>query len=448
MAEHQTLTVWSSYANQDMQILIENYQSVRPNVEVIHTTQELPTYFSFLKERMGQGVGPDLAIVPDQELPSLIGQGVAEDLDKYQLKTDDFYSKSLVSLRGGGKHLYSVPFDFQTMALCYNSSQTSDPPTTLDAVLAQSNQGKGVAIDPGFVNSAWGIGAMGGTFFNSLDQFVLEERAVSRWLSWLKNAQQTQNIFIDSRRSVLFNLFATEKVTYFPCWTFELAALQKELGDHLGVAVLPGDLNSATPVLETDALVLNVHATTAQKKLALEFAEFVTRREQQLAFQSAQDTIVIPINPKVLIDRRLLPIRRSLIEQVQQSFPIPIAQPQYQTKRLVNYGDAIYTQVMQGDLSPAAGANRFIDQINQPVGQKDIINPTVSPSEADSSRVRSEIAPQADYLLRLFRIQFQILRRPIIWLQIIILTVVTLLVWLSARRLNQCIKNFSQRFID
>ncbi|MCA1991752.1 MAG: ABC transporter substrate-binding protein, partial [Coleofasciculus sp. S288] len=310
-SDQQTLTVWSSYANQDMEILIKNYQTVRPNVEVIHTTEGLLNYFSFLKERMTQGLGPDLAIVPDQVLPSLVEAGIIEDLEKYSLDTSNFYSKALVSLRTENKHLYGVPFGFQTMALCYNHDQTTNPPTTLEAVLNQANQGKGIAIDPSFLNSVWGVGAMGGTFFNSIDQFTIEEYSLSRWLSWLKNAQQAPNIYIDNRRDVLFDLFATGKVAYFPCWTFELSALQKKMGNQLSVALLPGHLNSASPALVTDALVLNVHASAAQKMLALDFAEFVTRREQQLAFQSAQDAIVIPINPKVLVDRRLLPIRRS-----------------------------------------------------------------------------------------------------------------------------------------
>jgi ABC-type glycerol-3-phosphate transport system substrate-binding protein len=289
---------------------------------------------------------------------------------------------------------------------------------------------------------------MGGTFFNSIDQFTLEEDSLSRWLSWLKNAQQAPNIYIDNRRDVLFDLFTTGKVAYFPCWTFELSAFQKKLGNQLSVALLPGYLNSASPALVTDALVLNVHASAAQKKLALDFAEFVTRREQQLAFQSAQNAIIIPINPRVLVDRRLLPIRRSLIEQVQNSFPIPIAQSRYQTNRLINYGNAIYTQVMQGDISPIEGARQFINQINQSAEGK-VINGSASITNAvGSNKVQSDITPKADYLLQLFRIQWQILRRPIIWLQIVLFTVVVLLVWLIARGLNRFISNFSQRFTE
>lgn len=446
MSGRQTLTVWSSYANPDVEILIKNYQAVHPNVDVIHTTHGLLNYFSFLKERMAQGLGPDLAIVPDPALPSMIEQKLIEDLEPYKLDTSNFYSKALVSLRTENKHLYGVPFGFETTVLCHNRAQATDPPTTLDAVLNQASQGKGIAIDSGFLSSVWGIGAMGGTLFNSVNQFTLEEGALSRWLSWLKNAQQTPNMYVDNRRDVLFDLFATGKVAYFPCWTFEMPALQKALKNQLSVAVLPGQLNSAAPALEVDTLVVNAHAARTQKRLALEFATFITRREQQLAFQSAQDTVVVPINPNVLVDRRLLPTRRSLIDQVQNSSPVPIAQAQYQIDRLIYYAHPIYTQVMQGDISPTEGARQFIHQINQPVNNE-VINESVSiTSEAEISKLQGNITPKADYLLQLFQIQLQILRRPIIWLQIVLVTVVGILIWLIARHLNRFISNFIQRF--
>ena len=448
MSGRQTLTIWSSYTNQDAAILIKNYQAIHPNVEVIHTTHGLLNYFSFLKERMSQGLGPDLAMVPDPVLQSMIEQELIEDLEPYKLDTSNFYSKALVSLRTEDNHLYGVPFGFDTMALCYNRSKSADPPTTLDAVLSQADQGKGIAIDSSFLSSAWGIGAMGGTLFNSINQFTLEEEALSRWLSWLKDARKTPNVYVDYRRDILFGLFATGKVAYFPCWTFEISALQKKLGNELSAAVLPGNLNSAAPVLEINSLVLNARAATTQKELAVDFAKFATRREQQLAFQSAQDTVVAPINPKVLLDRRLLSIRRNLIDQVQNGFLIPVSQAKYQTDRLIHYADPIYTKVMQDDISPNEGAREFINQLNQPVNREVINRSTSINREAENSKVQGATARKADYLPQLIQIQLQIFRRPIIWLQIFLFTVVGVLIWLIARRLNRFISTFIQRFTE
>ncbi|MDX2241066.1 MAG: extracellular solute-binding protein [Leptolyngbyaceae cyanobacterium bins.302] len=139
MVGRQTLTIWSPYANPDVEILIKNYQAVHPNVDVIHTTHGLINYFSFLKERMAQGLGPDMAIAPEPVLPSMIEQGLIEDLEPYELDTSNFYGKALICLRAENQRLYGVPFCFEIMALCYNRSQTSDPPTTLNAVLNKAS---------------------------------------------------------------------------------------------------------------------------------------------------------------------------------------------------------------------------------------------------------------------------------------------------------------------
>lgn len=62
-------------------------------MEVIHTTYGLLNYFSFLEERMAQGLGPNVAIVPDPVLPSMIEQKLIEDLESYKLDTSNFYFK-------------------------------------------------------------------------------------------------------------------------------------------------------------------------------------------------------------------------------------------------------------------------------------------------------------------------------------------------------------------
>ncbi|MDX2232387.1 MAG: extracellular solute-binding protein [Leptolyngbyaceae cyanobacterium bins.349] len=282
---------------------------------------------------------------------------------------------------------------------------------------------------------------------------MLEEKAFSRWLAWLKTARQISNVYVDNRRDVLFDLFVTGKVAYFPCWTFEIPTLQQKLGDRLNVAILPSDLHVASPPLKTDSLIVNTYATTAQKRLAIDFAKFVTRREQQLAFQSAKDAIVIPGNPNTLVDRRLFPIKRRLVEQSQYSFLIPIAQAKYQTSRLVHYAEPIYTQVMQGEMSPTEGAQQFIHQINQPVNNEVIKKSTSVPNEVEIIllqgnivQLQDNITPKADYLSQFVQIQFQILHRPIIWLQIILCTVVGVSIWWIARRLNRLVSNFMQQF--
>lgn len=103
---------------------------------------------------------------------------------------------------------------------------------------------------------------------------------------------------------------------------------------------------------------------------------------------------------------------------------------------------------MQDDISPTEGARQFINQLNQPIDHE-ASNKSVSINrEAETSKVQGDTARKVDYLLQIIQIQLQIFRRPIIWLQIVLFTVVGVLIWLIARRLNRFISNFIQRFTE
>lgn len=176
LARQNLLTVWSFFPNQSMDILIKNYQAIHPETEVIHTSYPFSALPDAFRERASQGLGPDAVILTEREIPTLIEAGLIEDLNQYKLNPGSFATKATVSLYGSNRHLYGVPFAFQTMALCYNRSQVSTPATTLDDWLEQSRNGVGIAIESGFLKSMWGIGAFGGEFFDVANRFILQEK--------------------------------------------------------------------------------------------------------------------------------------------------------------------------------------------------------------------------------------------------------------------------------
>ena len=115
------------------------------------------------------------------------------------------------------------------MALCYNREQVDKPPDTLTQWLSQARAGVGIAIEPAFLNTMWGVSAHGGKWFDRENRFLLKESAITLWLEWLKEAQKMPTVYLDARRDVLFDLFVTGKVAYYPCWSFEYVPLQKRL---------------------------------------------------------------------------------------------------------------------------------------------------------------------------------------------------------------------------
>ncbi|MEM7065619.1 MAG: extracellular solute-binding protein [Cyanobacteria bacterium P01_B01_bin.77] len=437
-----TLTVWSFFPNKDMDTLVRNYEAVHPETKVIHTGYAFSALSSAFWERASQGLGPDAVILTERNLPALIEAGLVENLDRYDPNTTTFRGKSLVSLRGLDGQLYGFPVAFQTMALCYNRKQVDQPPETLSTWLEQARNGAGIAIESGFLKSMWGIGVFGGSFFNSAGEFTLKQHTLVNWLTWLEQAKRIPTVYFDHRPEILYDLFAAGRIAYFPCWTFEFIPLKEQLGDDLAVAPLPStDSGQPSPYVETDAFVLNVHATAQQKRLALEFAQFMAQSDQQLTFISGQEHTVIPINLKTIVDERLLPRVHVFAESTKTAVAFPISDV-YRLDRLRFYGDQLYTQVTQGTVSPFEGVKRFFDQINIVSPEEDIIVSTSAASDEVQQAVLVDVQPGAEYLLELLRIQFETLKRPVVLLQLLLVTAVLASTWLLARFLNRWLKTF------
>ena len=441
-SRNKTLTIWSFFPNKDMDALVKNYEAVHPKTKVIHTGYEFNALAPAFWRRASQGLGPDAVILTERELPALIKAGLVENLDSYDLDTTDWFPKSLISLRGLDQHLYGIPVAFQSMALCYNRSQVDTPPQTLNDLLEQSRNGIGVAFEAGFLKSMWGIGAFGGNFFNSANQFVLRESSLIRWLNWLDQAKQIPTIYFDHRPEILYNLFASGKVAYFPCWTFEYIPLKEQLGDDLAVASLPSaTAENTSPYLETDALIINVHASLQQKKLALDFAQFMTQSDQQLAMISGAEHTVTPINSKTKVDKRLLSTAHVFAETAESAVAFPISDI-YRLDRMRFYGDRVYKQVIQGIITPYEGVQKFFNRINNPPANEQIEVSTSAASDEVQEAVLVDIKPKINFLFDLFSATMVKLQRPVVILQLFLVAAVLFISWALARWINQWFKRF------
>ena len=445
----QVLTIWSFFPNKAMEEVIKNYEATHPNVEVIHTGFEFLALPPEFRKRTAQGLGPDAVIVTDRELPNLIEGGLIENLEAYNVDLSRYYPKARVSIYDEEKNLYGVPIAFQTMGLCYNRTLVEEPAETLEEWLEQARNGRGLSIEPLFLNGMWGIGAFGGAWFDYQNRFILNAAAVEDWFTWLENTRLIPTIYVDDRRSLVYDLFTQGKIAYYPCWTFEYGSLRKLMEDKLGVALLPrGTQGPAAPMLETDTLAINVHASAKKKDLALNFAEFITRRNQQLIMVSSKEHVIAPVNIKTAVDERLLPVISVFSQSAQNAIPFP-ASKQYSSARLRFYGDRMYTQVVQGLFTPERGVQEFIDTINSPVTPDEEISVSVSAAGDEvQEKVLVDVVPDYRYLLKLFRVQREALKRPVVLFQLAIVVVVFLLTRVIAKYLVQWIKTLLTRLMS
>lgn len=162
---------------------------------------------------------------------------------------------------------------------------------------------------------------------------------------------------------------------------------------------------------------MNTHASDQNKQVAFDFAQFMLRPDQQVELISGQEHTITPVNIKTVVDQRLLPVIHTFAETVKTAVSFPISE-KYYLDRLRFYGDQLYTQVLQGELTPTKGVKAFIDHIEDPSQDEDITVSTSAASDEVQEVVLVDVNPNLNDLLALFKIQFETIKRPIILLQL------------------------------
>lgn len=220
-------------------------------------------------------------------------------------------------------------------------------------------------------------------------------------------------------------------------------SLKQKLGDKLAVAHLPGTkAGQPSPYLETAVLLLNAHATAQQKQLAIDFAQFMTQPDQQLALISGKEQILAPMNAKTIVDERLLPTVSIFADAVKHAVPFPISKL-YRLDRLRFYGDQLYTQVVQGLTTPNAGVKQFLNLIsNPPADEQIVVSGSVVNDEAQKA-ILVDVQPNTSYLFELLRVLVETLKRPAVFFQLLLVAAVLITTWFFARYLNKWLKKFT-----
>ncbi|MBR1425430.1 sugar ABC transporter substrate-binding protein [bacterium] len=123
---NQTTVQFASWGSESelkiLKPLIENFQKENPqiHVEFLHIPQN---YFQKIHLLFASNTAPDVIFINNQYLPVYANAGVLEDLSGYEeeFQFDDFYKKSLESLKWNGK-IYAVPRDVSNLIVFYNKN--------------------------------------------------------------------------------------------------------------------------------------------------------------------------------------------------------------------------------------------------------------------------------------------------------------------------------------
>lgn len=375
-----SLIVWHPFVGEGgdlFNLSLEGYHQLNPNVQAISEQIPQTGMNQLFINRVRAGLGPDLMVIRYQDIPELVKAGVLKSLPDNALNLSKFVPSSLKQVRYGGK-LYGFPLVSQTQVLCYNREQLTksaassgsstqrevSPPTSIDGLISQAGQGYPVGIVSTFEDTFWGMRIFGGLVFDSNGRVQPQLIGWAKWLQWLKQAQDQPNVILNRDRNILRTAFEKGRLTYYVCDSSEIGDLKQDLGEKLGVALLPGKPNRpAGPLLYTRVFVFNRVSNPVQTQLGLNIVQFITNPDQQIKALLKSQTF-IPVNRMVQIDKRLLPIEAVLSQQTKTAISLNVDDIE-SMDAIANKTEVLYQRVMAGDLSPDLAAVALTQIIKQ-----------------------------------------------------------------------------------
>lgn len=339
-----TLVLW--HAKQDAEgdgllALIEAFNAQSESTVVEQVFNPSGTMQDSFRTAAGAGEGPDMIFWANDSTGEWARSGLVADISENI--TDEL--REQVAESGWGTFtfedgIYGVPINAKTLALFYNRSLLLDAPETWEDVLEASsdlaaNEGiSGINFQNGFFHSAGFLYALGGSLMDEEGNaaFAPGTEGFDAMVDYLQFHQDMYNLSQDPASGVLVNGDSpvpgfqdvsnpTVAIVYDGIWN--LAQYESDLGDDLGVALMPALENGSIPALfaQTDGIYPNANLANDEAKMNsyIEFMTFLTSEEgQQIGLEEAG---WLPVNSNVSIDDS--PNLQTFAEQFALGTPFP-----------------------------------------------------------------------------------------------------------------------------
>lgn len=359
------IRLWHSWDEQDeatLRTIISAFEQACDDTEVLATRfnseRELVTTFDVLYD---SNLKPDLLLLSDTWVYTLANQERIQPLDGDSL--EQFVPAALNTLRYQNR-LYGVPLSLWLTVLFYNQSLVSDPPRTLDDLITEAAEGRGIAFMPTFEQAYWGIPAFGGALFEGQTTLAVNrDNAMVEWLNWLQQAAALPGFLITLDDAQSQAAFTAGESAYYIGSSQRLPELLEAMSqDTIALTGLPaGPAGEASPILRSTALMVNAQVEADRLPLMLAFIEATTHPEnQRLIFSEARrfpTNVNVEINLEVTANVTL----NSLQTQVTRATTYPnIAE----VDLLRALGDEVYRDVLSNELAVEDAVANLIETID------------------------------------------------------------------------------------
>lgn len=276
------------------------------------------TYQDSVRSAISTGEGPDMLIWANDWAGELADAGSIAPVTS--LITDELHANASDTAWGlftYNDDVWGIPYSAKTLAFFYNRALVPDAPETWAEVLAISEElaldgVTGLAFQNGFFHSAGFLYSLGGSLMDADGNanFAPDTEGAAAMDAFLQLHQDMYNLAQDPASGVVVDGaspnpgFQQGDVAMVYDGVWNLAQFEQDLGDDLGVAIMPALDNGNVPALfaQGEGFMLSAAAAADEAKTAAfsSWAACVTSVEGQTI--AAEEGGLLPVNGAVEVD--------------------------------------------------------------------------------------------------------------------------------------------------
>ena len=368
--------------NEAMRTLLKAFQRVRPDVAVEISLEPQETVADTLRRSNSRGLGPDLIMLRAPQAIALADRGLVAPLPerdpRLRATLPLIAPKTLMRVRSA-RGLAGLPVFTEFSLACYDRRRLSQPPTTLNELLALAASARNVGLSVDLTGIWWSAGAMGATTTlmpivtgSQMAPVLPESRQralLLGWLRWLRQAALQSHVEMASGSRDLATGLESGRLSWIPCFSLTLIRLDRTMGANLGVASLPsGPGGQASPFSTTRVWALGRDSSPEQRRLAVDLAALsldpLVQRDMMV-----QSRVLLPSNRYVPIPQAssgelaALSQAEQGVDHAMALIPHPFSIDRMQ--RLLPRMQALLVDVMVGVMTPEQGAEALLRLIPQ-----------------------------------------------------------------------------------
>lgn len=299
------LSIWHGWERDDeagLRQVAQAFSSVCPGVYA--GLRRLPSPLTpedYLAAVEAHGA-PDALVGPTDWIAPLVEAGILRDLGDVAAPLAERFRPAANRAITYRDTPYALPLAVSISGLHYDRERVSNPPETLEALLAEASAEHGVALPANAQGAFWLLSAVGGVSSGPDGALHADAEAVDDWLAFMQGVAEMPNVLLSSDAAEGREALVSGEVAYLSGGTSALRPLQAALGaERLGVASLPaGPAGPARALLRVDGIMLPAGGSDASAALALAFADYATNVEAQALLVARAGRI--PGNVNVSLD--------------------------------------------------------------------------------------------------------------------------------------------------